>query len=149
MLEENKNKAILLSIDQEQIIIEAIKEAERNTSGEIRIHISNKEGSGSLVYAQNIFQEQNMHATKYRNGILLHISPIEKTFSVVGDQGIHQKVKQEFWDKLKEAVVEHFKQGDFYEGILFAVKQTGEKLNQYFPIDEDDKNELSDEISYS
>jgi uncharacterized membrane protein len=139
----------LLDFEQEKSIIKAIQEAENKSSGEIRVHITNKEGTGNLAHATEIFAELNMHKTKYRNGILLHISPFEKTFSIVGDEGIHQKVKQEFWDQVRDEVVAYFKNGNYYEGILNAIHQTGEKLQHYFPLDVDDKNELSDEISYT
>lgn len=145
---ENKNH-LLLTSEQEKAITQAIKEAESNSSGEIRVHISNAKGSGSLADAQKIFEELKMHQTKYRNGILLHISPLERKFSIVGDEGIHRQVKQEFWDEIKNRVIEYFTQGNYQEGIVFAVTQTGEKLKQYFPLDIDDKNELSDEITYS
>ena len=146
--DENKND-LLLTSEQEKAIIEAIKQAERNTSGEIRVHITNTKGSGSLADAQKIFEKLNMHQTKYRNGILFHISPLDRKFSIVGDEGIHQQVQQAFWDEIRDQVIEFFKQGNYQDGILFAVTQTGNKLKQYFPLDIDDKNELSDEITYS
>jgi uncharacterized membrane protein len=143
------NPKRLLTSEQEQKIIQAIKKAESKSSGEIRVHITNQSGTGNLAHAQKIFHELSMHETKYRNGVLLHISPVEKTFSIVGDEGIHQYVKQEFWDMIRNEVINEFKQGNYFEGILRAVYQTGEKLKLYFPIDKDDKNELSDEISYT
>jgi uncharacterized membrane protein len=132
-----------------ELLQKAIQAAELNTSGEIRLHIDRELKANLSVYerAQEVFEQLNMHQTAQRNGVLIYIAIQAKQFAIIGDAGIHEVVGNEFWDSISTQLSEYFKKGKFTEGLVIAIKQTGEKLKQYFPFQSDDKNELSDEIS--
>ncbi len=134
---------------QEAQIIGAIQEAERNTSGEIRVHIEENCSGDAVDRATQIFGELNMHETELRNGILFYIATEDHKFSVVGDQGIHQHVHDAFWQEIRDEVIEEFKTGHFAAGLEKGILHCGEALQKYFPYQDDDLNELPDEISTS
>lgn len=129
-------------------IINAIRVAETNTSGEIRVHIEKFCKDNVLDRAAYIFAKLEMHKTKLRNGILFYVAFEDHKFAILGDAGINEKVAESFWDETKELVLDKFKQGHFAEGISKGVIKAGEQLKAYFPYEEDDVNELSDEISF-
>lgn len=129
-------------------IIAAIRQAELNTSGEIRVHIEAK-CKGEIVYAaRKTFKRLKMQHTKDKNGVLFFIAPERKEFAVIGDEGIDKAVPEHFWEDIRDALQQNFKHAQFTEGIIAGVKRVGEKLKDYFPYQEDDENELPDEISY-
>lgn len=142
--EENK----YFSIEEEQKIVESIRDAENMTSGEIRVHISKKPDDDALETAKRIFKKLQMYKTKYRNGVLLHISMGSKTFSIYGDKGINDVVPINFWESTRDIIQQHFKNGEIAQGICAGIHNVGKVMKEYFPLDIDDKNELSDEISY-
>lgn len=142
---ENK----FLSKKQEKDIIEAIRNAEKNTSGEIRVHIEFESSADHLAKAWEVFAHLEMHQTKYRNAVLFHVNPTDHNFTIIGDEGIDQVTPDDFWEEIKNEVIYHFKAGNYTEGLCKGIEMTGQALKVYFPIDEDDKNELPDEISYS
>jgi uncharacterized membrane protein len=129
-------------------ILAAVQEAERNTSGEIRIHLAYKTCGPVYGHAQKIFQRIGMTRTSQRNGVLIFLATHDKKFAVLGDVGINEKVPEGFWNDIVQIMQEHFKQNKFAEGIAEAVLRIGEKLKAYFPYQTNDKNELSDNISY-
>lgn len=133
----------------EQADIEsAIKEAELNTSGEVRVHIENKLKGDVLDRAAYIFKTLEMHRTKERNGVLFYLAVESKKFAILGDAGINIKVPDNFWDNIKEKMAENFKHNEFTEGLITGIVLTGEQLKKHFPYQEDDVNELTDEISF-
>lgn len=140
-------KQLISKIDEERLI-KAIQNAELRTSGEIRVHIEKVCKEDALVACKKKFEELNMHETKDRNGILFFLAIESKSFAVWGDEGIHQKVTDQFWKSITDCAISYFKQHDLMTGIEKAVEMCGEKLKIYFPIQTDDKNELSNEISY-
>ena len=89
-----------------------------------------------------------MHETKDRNGVLIYLSINDHKFAIIGDAGINKVVPAEFWDENKEMMISHFKKGEFAIGLINGIEKAGEQLKQFFPYQEDDVNELSDEISY-
>jgi uncharacterized membrane protein len=123
-----------LSKEEEQEIVEAIRVAEKNTSGEIRVHIE-------------VFQELKMHETQQQNGVLFYFAVEDKSFAICGDKGINDLVANDFWDCTKDKMVEQFKAKNFKQGIVDGILNAGEQLKKYFPWSEDDTNELSNEIS--
>ncbi len=129
-------------------IIEAIRQAERNTSGEIRVHLEVACKQRTFEDAITVFNRLGMHQTKLRNGVLFFVVPERKEFSILGDLGIDAKVSDGFWADVSEHVQERFRLGDFVEGICDGVQRIGEKLKTHFPYQKDDINELPDEISY-
>jgi uncharacterized membrane protein len=141
-------KKKLISSDNELRLLKAIELAELKTSGEIRIHIEKTCKADVIETAKKKFKHLNMHQTKDRNGILFYLAINSKSFAVWGDEGIHQKVKDDFWKSITDSAIYYFKQNDLITGIEKAVEMCGEKLKLHFPIEENDKNELSNDISY-
>jgi len=133
---------------EEKQIISAIKKAEKNTSGEIRIHIDESSESDCFVRAKQAFIALKMDNTKNRNGVLFYISAIEKEFAICGDVGIDKLTPADFWEEIKDIIIFHFKKNEFVMGLTKGIEMTGESLRKYFPFEDDDIDELPDEISY-
>ena len=136
-----------LSTQDEQEIVAAIQQAELNTSGEIRIHIEATSKKEAFERAQEVFGELEMHKTEQRNGVLLYLAVDDHQFAICGDAGIDKVVADDFWDCTRDIMASNFKQGNFKEGIIAGILNTGEQLKQFFPYLTDDTNELSNEIS--
>lgn len=134
--------------EQQQEIIHAIRNAEMETSGEIRVHLEESCGDDVLDRAADIFKKLEMHKTVLRNGVLIYLAVKDRQFAIIGDVGINEKVPENFWDEIKEDMLLHFKQGDFVKGLTNAVATAGTQLKHFFPRDYGDINEMSDEISF-
>ncbi len=134
--------------EQRRTIVQAITDAEATTSGEIRLHVeANCKKDNVLDRAAEVFFQLKMNETEARNGTLIYLAYEDRKFAIIGDEGINAVVPANYWDGTKQVMAGHFKRAEFMEGILFAIKETGSHLKQYFPISENDKNELSNEIS--
>ncbi|MEM9990482.1 MAG: TPM domain-containing protein [Bacteroidota bacterium] len=130
-------------------IITAIQAAEKNTSGEIRVHLE-ADCKGEIVEAaQRTFFLLKMNKTAAQNGVLFFIAPERKEFAIIGDAGIDALVPNDFWDEIRDIVIQHFRQQEYAKGICAGVQQVGERLKTYFPYQSDDVNELPDDISYN
>ena len=138
----------ILNTTEEKILVEAIAVAEKNTSGEIRVHIEKTCKGDAIEQAKVIFEKLGMTATEARNGVLIYIAEESHKFAIIGDAGIHEKVGHDFWDHSKDLMLAHFKKGEFVEGIKEAVLSCGEALKKHFPFQNNDSNELSNDISY-
>ena len=138
-----------LSKEDEQEIVQAIIEAEQNTSGEIRVHLEEHTEKSPLDRAQEVFFELKMDETQDRNGVLFYICVSDKKFAILGDKGINEAVESDFWDCTKDTVLANFKEGNFKKGLVEGILRAGERLKKYFPFQSDDTNELSNEISRS
>lgn len=138
----------LRSKEAQKKITDAIKEAELNTSGEIRVHVESTCKGDPCLRAAYIFTRLKMHQTGQRNGVLIYIAYSSRHFAIIGDSGINEKVGEGFWNGVKEQMASDFSQGDFIGGVSKAVLSAGEKLKTYFPYQKDDINEQSDEVSY-
>jgi len=136
-----------LTAAQEQELIDAIKISEKNTSGEIRVHLEDNTDKPPLDRALEVFYSLKMDATELRNGVLIYVAVKSKKFAILGDEGINNKVPENFWHSEKELMLSHFKKGEFSKGIELAIIEVGEKLKEFFPYESNDTNELSDEIS--
>lgn len=136
-----------LSKEDEQVIVEAIRVAEKNTSGEIRVHIEQTTSKVPFDRALEVFNELKMNETQLQNGVLFYFAVADKTFAICGDKGINDVVASDFWDCTKDAMVAQFKSGNFKQGIVDGILNAGEQLKKYFPWSEGDTNELSNEIS--
>ncbi|WP_431129072.1 TPM domain-containing protein [Flagellimonas flava] len=136
-----------LSYEEEQDIVTAILEAEKNTSGEIRVHIESTAKMDHFSRAQQVFHFLKMDNTKESNGVLLYVAVEDKKFVIYGDTGIDRAVPKGFWESTKEVISNHFKTGDFKQGIVEGVQRAGKELQVHFPWDQTDTNELSDAIS--
>lgn len=137
----------MLSQADKETIVEAIAKAERLTSGEIRVHIDKKCSGDPLQRAIKVFEDLKMHETALRNGVLIYLSFSDKKVAILGDKGINERVPENFWDSSRSIMIHHFKNNDFARGIILAIKEAGEQLKAYFPIEEGDTNELSNEIT--
>ena len=136
------------SKEEKQRIMQAITEAEKDSSGEVRVHIDNKCAGDVLDCASHTFAKLKMHKTKLRNGVLFYLAIHSKKFAILGDIGINQKVPENFWDEIKEEMVSAFLNGDYVGGLEQGVLKAGQQLKTHFPYQTDDINELSDEISF-
>ncbi len=132
---------------EEAEIVNAIIKAEENTSGEIRVHLEGHTDLPAFDRAKEVFFDLNMDKTAERNGVLFYLAIEDKSFVIIGDEGINQKVEADFWDCIKDTVIEHFKLADFKTGLINGILRSGEKLKTYFPYQKDDTNELPNEIS--
>ena len=140
-------KEFLTEADK-KMIVDAIKEAELNTSGEIRVHIESHCKGNVLDRAAYIFKKLKIHKTAQRNGVLFYLAYKDRKFAILGDAGINSKVPENFWDDIKEKMAEKFKEGKFAEGLAEGIKESGQQLKTHFPYQSDDVNELSDDISF-
>lgn len=136
-----------LTKQDEQEIVSSIVEAEKNTSGEIRVHIEEHSEKSPLDRAQEVFFELKMNETQDRNGVLFYICVSDKKFAIIGDKGINDVVESDFWDCTKDTVIANFKERNFKKGLVEGILRAGERLKHYFPYQSDDTNELSNEIS--
>lgn len=136
-----------LSKQEEEDVINAIKIAEQNTSGEIRVHIEKDSKIDAFERAKEVFHILEMDNTKLQNGVLIYVSLKNRTFAICGDKGINAVVLPDFWDSTKNIIQLHFKQGQFKQGLIEGILIAGEQLQKYFPWQEEDKNELTDDIS--
>ncbi|HMG15070.1 MAG TPA: TPM domain-containing protein [Saprospiraceae bacterium] len=127
-------------------IKEAIERAEKQTSGEICVFLDKRCKTDPFEKALEHFHKLKMTETKLRNGALIYIATEDKVFAILGDQGIHEKVGQEFWDQSKAIMKEHFMMGEVTTGIVKAIDQIGEALKMYFPYEEGDVNELANDV---
>ncbi len=134
--------------EQQDQILSAVREAENETSGEVRVHIETYCNEDVLDRAAWVFRKLGMHKTAERNGVLFYLAVSDKKFAVIGDAGINSKVPDGFWDDVKELLLQKFKEGKFTEGLSEGIILTGAHLKKHFPHREDDVNELPDEISF-
>ncbi|MBO5811256.1 MAG: TPM domain-containing protein [Bacteroidales bacterium] len=137
------------SKEEQQKIVAAIKEAELNTSGEIRVHIENHCKEEAIERAAEVFYDLKMNQTAARNGILFYLAVKDHKFAIIGDEGINKNVEHDFWNDIKDEMIVNFKENRFAEGLIDGILKCGKRLKEYFPYQSDDVNELSDEISFN
>lgn len=143
-----EKKFVLTPADKEEIE-NAIKYAENETSGEIRVHIEpTLEDEDLMDRASRLFAAMKMHNTKHRNGVLFYLAFEDRKFAILGDKGIHSQVKDDFWHDIKETMQQYFQDGRFCDGLAKGIELAGDALKEKFPKQADDVNELPDEISY-
>jgi uncharacterized membrane protein len=142
------NASSFFSEEQQSLIFSAIKEAEGETSGEIRVHIETKLSGEVLDRAAWIFDKLMMNKTEERNGVLFYLAVESKKFAIIGDAGLNARVPEGFWDNIKLVMEKEFRSGKFTEGLSEGIKMAGAKLKEHFPRLTDDINELPDDISF-
>jgi len=130
-------------------LVEAIKIAEDHSSGEIRVHIDSTSEDDFAKKAFEIFRSLEMHHTKERNGVLFYVNFEQHYLTIIGDEGIHKKVQQSFWDTVHDEMTAEFAQKNYYKGLKDAILKTGLELKKYFPISGENINELPNDISFS
>jgi uncharacterized membrane protein len=134
--------------EQQESINLAIRLAELDTSGEVRVHLENVCAGEVLDRAAFVFKQLGMDNTELRNGVLIYLAIKNRKFAIIGDAGINKVVPADFWDDIKHRMLNHFRSDDFETGLREAIKAVGEQLKAYFPRNKNDVNELSDEISF-
>ncbi len=127
-------------------IVSAIREAERKTSGEIRVFISHKPIADPVPAAEAQFMRMGMTHTRHRNGVLIFVAPRSHNFAVIGDSAVHARCGDPFWQSLVAEMAHHFKDRHFNRGLLHAIKKAGDLLSEHFPPEPDNPNELSDDV---
>jgi uncharacterized membrane protein len=138
----------LFTDEEQQRIRTAIEEAEKHTSGQIRVCIEKKCTEEVLDRAAKYFRQLNMHKTRLRNGVLIYVATVDRKFAIIGDAGINKVVPEGFWDDTKEDMLQHFKYGNLIEGIVTGLAIAGDHLQKYFPHQTNGTNELSDDIAF-
>ena len=142
------NAINILNREEDRRVVEAIKQAELNTSGEIKVHIENRCKGDVEERSIAVFNRLKLNETKLRNGVLIYLSVKDHKFAILGDEGINNVVEEGFWNDVKDLMLNHFREGRFTEGLEQGIQRCGEKLKAYFPYQTDDINEIPDEISY-
>lgn len=127
---------------------DAVRAAEKRTSGEIRVHLDVVIMDDVLDHAAFVFDQLGMANTKERNGVLLYVSVPGRMAAVVGDTAIHAHLGQRYWQQVLDLVLGHFKEDRFCEGLCAGVEAIGEQLRTHFPYERGDVNELNDEVSF-
>lgn len=136
-----------LSDQEEKEIVNSIREAEQNTSGEIRVHFEKSLDQDPIKRAQELFYQLEMDKTQFKNGVLFYVAVDDHKFAIIGDEGIDKVVPDTFWESIKDEVISEFIKGNHAKGLMKGILHAGEKLKEYFPYGDKDENELSDEIS--
>ncbi len=137
------------SISEKQAIVEAIRDAEENTSGEIRVYFERStKNMTSMERAYRAFQKLRMDRTELKNGVLFYVAFGDHECAILGDEGIHHKVGDHFWQEELEILRSHFRHDEYVEGLKKTIKLVGERLAEYFPYLREDVNELDDEIYF-
>ncbi|HVB02991.1 MAG TPA: TPM domain-containing protein [Chitinophagaceae bacterium] len=134
---------------QKSAIVEAIRGAERMTSGEIRLYVEHRcKYLDPMHRAMEVFSHLELHKRIHRNAVLLYIALADKQFAIYGDEGIHAKVGDNFWQKQADLLKQQFRDGKITEGIAVCILGIGTALQQYFPHDLDQNSPEPDEILY-
>ena len=142
------NAVNFFSKEEKELIKSAVKEAELFTSGEIRVHLDNHCREDVMDRAAWWFGRLEMHKTEKRNGVLFYLAIKEHKFAILGDGGINAVTPDDFWESIKEKMAEHFSAGNFASGLEEGILMAGKALQEHFPYQDGDVNELSDEISF-
>lgn len=142
------NAISILSHDEDRRVVEAIKQAELNTSGEIKVHIENRCKGNVEERSLYVFNRLKINETQQHNGVLIYLAVKDHKFAILGDEDINKVVGDGFWNDVKDLMLSHFKEGRFAEGLEEGIVRCGEKLKTYFPYQSDDINEIPNDISY-
>jgi uncharacterized membrane protein len=136
------------SPEEQELLVKAIGEAELSTSGEIRLHLENYCFGDELKAAKKVFARLKMYDTAERNGVLIYIAVRSRKIAIYGDEGIHQKLGDVFWQKLVERLIEQFKANNQAVSLAECIRECGKQLGLYFPRKAVDRNELSNSLSF-
>ena len=135
--------------DDKTAILSAIREAESHTSGEIRVRIEKSGGDNPMAAACAAFESMGMGNTQIHNGVLFFLAIDDRQFVILGDDAINEKVPKDFWEEVRDVVIENFRKGLFAKGLAEGIKLAGEQLAMFFPHERSDINELPDAISFA
>jgi len=137
-----------LSDEDLKDVRDAIARAERVTSGELRVHIESRCKEDIMDHSAAMFAELHMHETALRNGVLICLATKDRKFAILGDAGIHLRVGDDFWKRSYDQALPHLKNGEWGLALVGAIDEIGRALAEHFPVQPDDVNELSDDISF-
>jgi len=145
-----KKASHLFSAEEKALVEAAIAAAEHRTSGEVRVFVESKcRFMDAIDRAQELFSELGMHQTQQRNAVLVYVAVIDRQLAVYGDQGVHEKVGDTFWNDSVKTMLSHFNRDNYAQGIATVVQEIGEELREHFPYDAaNDRNELPDDIVF-
>lgn len=138
-----------LTSQQIASLVEAIQSAEEHSTGEIRVHIDSNSDNDSAKTAFRVFEELCMGKTTERNAVLFHVNFERKYLTIIGDTGIHEKVRQSYWDHLHDYITSEFAKENYYKALKSAILETGLELKKHFPVTGENPNQLSNEITFS
>jgi uncharacterized membrane protein len=130
-------------------LVEAIQTAENHSTGEIKIHVDSTTEGNNAKMAFEVFKNLCQNQTVELNAVLFHINFEQQYLTIIGDEGIHQKVQQHFWNKMHDEITQEFARGNFHDALKKALLDTGFELKKHFPITGRNPNELSNEITFS
>ncbi len=136
-------------------IVQAIVRAEAATSGEIRVHLDRRlpraggVPADALARAGAVFRALGMERTARRNGVLVYLALEDRKLAVVGDEGLHARVGDAGWARVRDLMVERLRAGRAAEAVLAAVAEVGRVLAEHFPRRPGDVDELPDRLSTS
>ncbi|MBC8377622.1 MAG: TPM domain-containing protein [Planctomycetes bacterium] len=147
-MQRNTNSDKFFTPAEQELIQSAVEKAEQATSSEIKLIVLRHCWQDIKVKANQLFKKHKLHETKQRNAVLILLVTTNREFLIYGDEGIHEKVGQSFWDDVKETMLLHFHQNEYGAGLQVGIERIGEKLKYFFPCQTDDKNEIGNEISY-
>ena len=139
-------RKFLSKLDSDRIVA-AIADAEKRSSGEIRVHITRRKPDNLEERARRRFELLGMTGTAEHNGVLFYVAPNLRRFQILGDSGIHEKCGDEFWKETAAGMEEHFRRGEFTEGLVHGIAKAGALLAEHFPRTDADTNELPDEVT--
>lgn len=144
-----KRKKKFFNPEEQQLIVSAIQNAERSTSGEVRVYVESRcSYMDALDRAIELFAQMGMQATEERNATLVYVAIKDHQLAVFGDEGIHRKVGPDYWNTEVIKMIRDFNRDDYAKGIAGCVEDIGQALKQFFPFTDKDKNELSDDIEF-
>ena len=143
-------KKEFFTAEEKHVIVEAVKAAEHRTSGEIRVFVESRcRFVDAIDRAAEIFYGLQMQKTDNRNAVLIYVAMKDRQLAILGDEGIHQKLGQEYWNNEVRKMIGNFNKENYAEGIGQCVSTVGEALHYHFPYDSNtDKNELPDDIVF-
>lgn len=138
----------ILTTEEQELIASAIAEAEKATSGEIRIALEKHCHGSAFERAAHYFKQLEMDKTALHNGVLIYLAYKDNKFAIIGDRGIDNVVPNDFWETTQVAMKAHFTSGRLAQGIIAGIALAGEKLALFFPYQSGDINELPNEIIF-
>lgn len=143
---DSKNKKDIFNSDEQHAISHAVGLAENRTSGEIRVCVERSTKDNAINRATYYFNKLGMHQTSLKNGVLIYLAVDDRKFAIIGDEAINKKVPENFWEETKNVMTTYFAKGKIVEGIVKGIHVAGEQLKHYFPVADDDINELPNEV---
>jgi uncharacterized membrane protein len=147
-MNRSSNPKTFLTAEETQQLDSAVRQAEKQTSGEIKVVLTRHCWADLRAKAAQVFKKHGLDKTERRNCAMIMMVLANREFLIYGDEGIHEKVGQDFWDDVRDTMLDKFKEGEFGEGLCVGVQRIGEKLAQFFPYRADDKDEISDDVAF-